>query len=1396
MTTFNINFLTEYEHLAVLYTEIFKNEIGLTHQFWEVDYSNENLRSLIDTEKCKFPLVNNQFLPIILSLVTDLDTSRTAFMYLQEFSLFSQPLDTFLKYCDNSSSYSILSNTIEGVSHSYIQLHQNVSIYDGIVLPLNSVGELYTSLQDLLNSSHGSKLQEFSVLNDSLSTIIAPPSIHESHFIQWKLDYSAWFYFIVEIDSLNQRLLASLQISTEQLQTVNHIVTLIDKIINYDHNLTVYIEDHIKDFAGITEDSPIKSKLLPRLFRLVEQLSYSRYNAEDILSGCIRCITSYSKNIEYQTQVWYLVKQHQLFSFGASNQASSIFHHVLNTLEVTTGNYTITLSMLDLLSNLLNYIQSTDISSQSIANEFTIGVEYVRSYIFSSYDTWKYSKLIERFHIGTKILQIFHNIILDTSTTSNPLKQCRDSLLVSLFTDSSVYSVLLNGLVYGKEGLTELFRLRKLKEAHALETLILGTFEISKTMLSVRIRHLEKSQNYDLIPLEQYIFSSNIVITTNKTVPLLAIISSYVDNPYSPVVSQLSVDIIALLAQLPAVVNKDSNSLGANSLVGYLDNQHYNFFSVISRKLKDSKENFALKVSIIQFLHYSVLHQPGITHLVFSTSDNKKDKHSVTDTLIHHVKHIPKDINELQLQSQFLVLLQNLWKNTPQYMSIVNSIRGAHKHLWEWLFKILALKPTSKDRGILYQIVSHVSILKILSFELYYNSNSISTDLLDLLKNNINNIQYSWLNTYLSIPLPIEKKTQLEAYSNQVKIDFNTYLVKTSLSTQSTPVYNTPVIHRKLLHLVPTDVAKEIESLLEENNQLFIYCDSLVELLKSYNTFFQLTISNKIAKNLSPESVQEFMKSILTRMIENIGTQGNLFEDIRFQESCLLQTLTSLWKSIISTSSSINTASLIETLDLFKSVYQLTESWNPKEDLLLSLLTSTLILVQNMPQPSSTSLLPTLMGYASKFLVKPPLVRLNLNLLNSLLQNYNGPSEPVLSLLQTREFFTKIILILSYLLQDYPKYNYAESLFELLLTLSSNHLFGEYLAINGIMKLYSNDSYPLFNDCKSAYNINNERNLAHKLWCLSLSIITQLIRTLKHSEHFVDQCIEFVVIHHQRIINILSSTNNITLAYLEELERITALLYELSNYIERFKLHYSQIFVSVYQKQVVLTLQNCILLLLQPSLISRYAHPISSVEKELPSEEIVDSTSLQLGSITSKITFPQYIEYSLLKVLRNCSNIVRSLTPNLTGSNLKDEMQLWVPLFTPQLEISSSTSSSPPLGVLIGVLNTCFATLRKISAIDQPLSIGDKNLPKIRASEISHLLIFIIQTILYVTLQYLVSITRNQSIKNKVKEELCIEIETFMGRFNKDLTRIIQSTSQKEKLIDHFKDVESYIKNL
>jgi hypothetical protein len=1357
LTSFNINYLTEYDSLVHLYTEIFQSEVGLSHQFWEVDYTNDNLRSLLDTEKRKFPLVANQFLPIIISLVTDIETSRTVFMYLQELSVFSQPLDIFLKYCDNSSTYSVVTNNTEGISHSYIQLQQNINIYDGIVLPQNSVGELYTSLQDLINSSNTSKSQDFSVLNDSLMNIMgSSSSLQESHFVQWKLEYSAWFYFIIEIDSINKRLLASLQISSEQLQVVNHIITLIDRIINYDHNLTIYIEEHVKDFATLNEDeSPFKSKLLPRLFKLVEQLAFSRLNVTDLLSGCVRCITSYSKCVEYQSQVWYLVKQHQLFSFSTVNQVSSIFHHLLNSHEIPAGNYTITLSMLDLLNNLLCYIQSSDLQNQSVAQEFTMGSEYIRSYIFSSYDTWRYSKLIERFQIGLKILEIFHNVILDTSTNSNPLKHCRDSLLASLFTDSSVFTGLLNVLVYGKEGLSELFRLHKIKEAQGLEALTLGCFDVLKTMLSIRMRHLEKLENYDLTPLEHFLFSSNIA-TANKSVPLLSIISSYIDNPYNPLVSQLAINVIALLSQLPALTNRDSNSLGANSLVGYLDNQPFQFFTVLSRKLKDSKENIALKVSIIQFLHYSVLNQPGITHLVFGSSEKLKSKHVVTDILLSYIKHTPEDLDDLQLQSQFLVLLQNLWKNTPQYSSIVNSIKGSHKHLWEWLFKILSIKPSTKDRAILYQIVSHISILRVLSYELYYNSSSLSADLLELLKNNINNLQYTWLNTYLSIPLPIDKKIQLETYANQLKVDFNIYLVKPTLAIQSTPIYNIHVLHRKLCQLVPSDVVKDIESLIEENNQLFIYCDSLVDLLKSYNTLFQLTISNKTAKYLSSESTQDFIKSILNRITVNIEAQGHIFEEIRYQESCLIQVLTSLWRSNIDPSV-IQLSSIEKLLELFKGVFQLTESWNPKEELLASLFTSTLILVQHMPKPSSTSLLPTLMGYSSKFLARPSLVHLNLNLLNSLLHNYSGPTEPVLSLLQSREFFTKIVTMLSHLLQDYSKYNYSESLFELLLTLSSDHLFGEYLAINGIMKLYANDSYPLFHDCKTIYSTNGERNLSHKLWCLSLSIITQLIRTLRHSEHFVDQCIEFVVIHHQRIINTLDSTNNITLAYLEELERITALLYELSNYTNRFKLHYSQIATSIYQKQVVLTLQHCILILLQPSIISRYAHPVSSHEKQLSKEETVDTTALQLGTLTNSISFSQFIEYSLLKALRNCASIIRNLTPNLTSSNLKDEdTQVWVPLFAPQLEISAT----PSLGVLVSVLNTCFATLRKMSAADQA-SIKEKS-PKIRASEIGHLLLFVIQNILYIILQNLVYILRNVSVKHKVKEELSIEIGISM----------------------------------
>jgi hypothetical protein len=105
-------------------------------------------------------------------------------------------------------------------------------------------------------------------------------------------------------------------------------------------------------------------------------------------------------------------------SLYRSNLNAGAIRHLLNNVECVRGSYSVTLSFLDLLANLLAYIQrwrhdDIDVSLQ----DFHPYLTYVRTDLFTDYESWKYTQIIDRWQMAIKILHIFNEILRNDERT-------------------------------------------------------------------------------------------------------------------------------------------------------------------------------------------------------------------------------------------------------------------------------------------------------------------------------------------------------------------------------------------------------------------------------------------------------------------------------------------------------------------------------------------------------------------------------------------------------------------------------------------------------------------------------------------------------------------------------------------------------------------------------------------------------------------------------------------------------------------------------------------------------------------------------------------------------------------------------------------------------------------
>ncbi len=83
-------------------------------------------------------------------------------------------------------------------------------------------------------------------------------------------------------------------------------------------------------------------------------------------------------------------------------------------MSTTKGRYTVTLSFLDLLQSVLGHILQWSLHAQKVQEvnpqDFLRCLRYVRSDVLSSYYSWKYLRVSERWQMGIQILSILRQV--------------------------------------------------------------------------------------------------------------------------------------------------------------------------------------------------------------------------------------------------------------------------------------------------------------------------------------------------------------------------------------------------------------------------------------------------------------------------------------------------------------------------------------------------------------------------------------------------------------------------------------------------------------------------------------------------------------------------------------------------------------------------------------------------------------------------------------------------------------------------------------------------------------------------------------------------------------------------------------------------------------------------
>ncbi|KAI8374397.1 nucleoporin subcomplex protein binding to Pom34-domain-containing protein [Radiomyces spectabilis] len=251
---------------------------------------------------------------------------------------------------------------------------------------------------------------------------------------------------------------------------------------------------------------------------------------------------------------------------------------------------------------------------------------------------------------------------------------------------------------------------------------------------------------------------------------------------------------------------------------------------------------------------------------------------------------------------------------------------------------------------------------------------------------------------------------------------------------------------------------------------------------------------------------------------------------------------------------------------------------------------------------------------------------------------------------------------------------YAETALYFLLALSNIQAAADHLVGHGVIDLFCNnrlsqqlkqgtlDMFIRFGDNSSNGSAYVERNPLHIIWCQMLGVSNNIARTLGHSEQVLRQVVGFVQAYGCQIGRAFDEANgandtllgltpseSLSSCLLEEIDRITMLMFILSKHIDKLASYAANVFVA-YKDWSLLLVQRYLYFFTHPSHMQAQLYPIDQIEKQLAQVPVSDppsttpSTKDVLPSTSVRETkTSQLMQLTIQKAMRIQRNILSAL---------------------------------------------------------------------------------------------------------------------------------------------------------
>ncbi|KAL1740204.1 nucleoporin subcomplex protein binding to Pom34-domain-containing protein, partial [Schizophyllum fasciatum] len=383
-------------------------------------------------------------------------------------------------------------------------------------------------------------------------------------------------------------------------------------------------------------------------------------------------------------RVWLFLRSTSAL-FGndrAASAASNAF-----AVERVTGQYTMTLAVLNLVQQLFDQAYSTitpDNEELTRTKEEVLlrAARFIHTEIWVEHMTWKYAQLGDRFEIGRRVLRFYTNILEHSppNVAERPFPRLSQAVADVWLFHASAASVmpLVASLTTGKSALDVLHNEQRVADIRKLVFLLQAALKLTRILLTQKqMSHMSAKASL----LEQYLCTRSVTggfsdLTTGGADPV-EVLASYVKQIGAGTVVPLeAIRVLTSLCTSLAAVNPPPSTIMA-----HLSNPE----QTVSELVHIAREVFnhpPLRIAIWHFMAITVEKEPALGRLFisgtsFSVHDIKGKGKAVEAKPDPSLKASTRKVIGMDAALDILKDWLDLWDFNPQLLSAVLSFLGA-----------------------------------------------------------------------------------------------------------------------------------------------------------------------------------------------------------------------------------------------------------------------------------------------------------------------------------------------------------------------------------------------------------------------------------------------------------------------------------------------------------------------------------------------------------------------------------------------------------------------------------------------------------------------------------------------------------------------------------------------